>query len=417
MGKDIYKGKVIYLVCWPITQREVNNWGIAYLKNEGFDVEVYDLTLVLRKKAVLKNPVVSIITDSYIHEITSYEELISKLQEIPINTIFLDYIVSILDITFDTAKLFRILRKFSIRYCIVYSGTLPVAGNSNYSTPKLKRLIKKIKKIFDLHILLNFISGRINRYLVNFTNIYPLPDILFTTIESDAVCKYIENYPRMKNRLVSINAYDYDNYLKYIKTGSQVKLKEKTCVFIDEAATHHSDYYILGLKPLDKEAYFNSMNRLFDDIEIKTGLRVIVAAHPKSRYEDMSEAFKGREIIKGKTLELVSQSSMVIMHASTSASFAVLFKKPVMVVKTKEMIDKGWYAEWVDTMAEALGLVAVNIDDINLLNTLNFNYSEWNMANYNDYIKKYLMSEASAGFTTWEIVARELKNMLSNESC
>jgi hypothetical protein len=51
-------GTLIFLVYWPITQCEVENWGFAYLRSEGFDVQVYDLTFLLNKEAILKNPVV-----------------------------------------------------------------------------------------------------------------------------------------------------------------------------------------------------------------------------------------------------------------------------------------------------------------------------------------------------------------------
>jgi hypothetical protein len=328
---------------------------------------------------------------------------------------FLDYIVSISDISFQTTKLFRMLRKSNIRYCSVYSGALPGGRKANCTRTKVKKLIKRIRNAFNLHELINYIARRINRYLINNTNIYPLPEILFTTIESDDISYYIEKYPRMRNRLVPINAYDYDNYLKYINTSQREQLTEKTCVFLDIAATHHSDTVILGLKKLGKEAYYNSMNRLFDNIELKTGLKVIIAAHPKSRYEEMPGVFGGREIIKGKTMELVSQSSMVVMHHSTSVSYAVLFKKPIMVVKTQEMVDADWYGEGIDIMAQSLGLRAVNIDNDEILDSLDFNYSEWNITKYDDYMKKYLMSETSAGLTTWEIVAREFKDMILNK--
>lgn len=111
-------------------------------------------------------------------------------------------------------------------------------------------------------------------------------------------------------------------------------------------------------------------------------------------------------------MELVSRSSMVVMHFSTSVSYAVLFKKPVLVVKTQGMVDAGWYSEGVDVMAKSLGLVAYNIDNIDL-DSLDLNYNGWSTSKYEDYAKRYLMSEASVEQTTWEIVANEFKDMIS----
>ncbi len=182
---------------------------------------------------------------------------------------------------------------------------------------------------------------------------------------------------------------------------------EKICVFLDEAATHHPDYDVLGIKPVSGERYFPSMRRFFDIIEKETGLKVIIAAHPRSRYEDMPGVFGNREIIKGKTVELVARSSVAVMHSSTSVSFAILFNKPIMVVKTADMVKMG-NLNITDPIAEAIGLKAINIDDDNSLNNLSFNFNEWPNAKYNDYKFKYIKSKNIEDLLIWEIITKTI---------
>ncbi|MDA2929389.1 hypothetical protein MYX84_05480 [Acidobacteria bacterium AH-259-O06] len=158
---------------------------------------------------------------------------------------------------------------------------------------------------------------------------------------------------------------------------------------------------------MDEKKYLDEMSNLFDLIEIKTGLKVVIAAHPYSNYEKCSFAFGGREIIKGKTVELVAASSMVIMHTTTAVSYAVLFEKPIMVVKTAEMMKKGFshYSDYVDTMAAALGLKAINISDPRWPERLSFCYDTWPRSHYKDYQFKYVKSPHVDEKGVWEIFA------------
>ena len=66
------------------------------------------------------------------------------------------------------------------------------------------------------------------------------------------------------------------------------------------------------------------MNSFFNMIE-NNGLKVIIAAHPKSDYK--INPFEGREIYKYKTNELVKNSTFTMAHMSSSINFSVLHNK------------------------------------------------------------------------------------------
>jgi hypothetical protein len=87
----------------------------------------------------------------------------------------------------------------------------------------------------------------------------------------------------------------------------------------------------------------------------------VIAAHPSSKYS--KESFGNREIIYGKTGELVKASDGVITHYSTSYVFPILFNKPLLFITTNHMkpVKNGLYKR-MQRRASELGKVAYNID-------------------------------------------------------
>ena len=92
---------------------------------------------------------------------------------------------------------------------------------------------------------------------------------------------------------------------------------------------------VVGLRPIDPERYFSSLNVYFARLEAVLGIRVVIAAHPKANYQ--ATRFDGRTIIAGRTPELVRDADLVISHHSTSISYAVLAEKPIVFVYTSDM--------------------------------------------------------------------------------
>lgn len=407
---------IVFLVYWPISAREVENWGFSYLKLEGFDVQVWDLSIIMNRQALLKNPPANEINEPYVHKFESYGQVSASLRNAAPDTVFLDYIVHISDISFKTIRFYHALKKASAKFCVVYSGALPTTDSVRAGKSMAGLIADKIMKASNIAVLADYCLGRATRFFRKYTDMYPWPERIFATAEADAICRFFEIYPDMKRRLVPINSYDYDRYLQYLKGRlSSQEVSEKICVFLDEGLTDHPDYEISGgPSPLDAETYIKSLNRLFDRIESASGLKVVVASHPKSHYEDRPLLFGGREIVKGRTLELVAHCSMVVLHFSTAVSFAVLFQKPILVVKTRDMSRSG-FANSADIMAWSLGMEAIDIDEPGVLESLRLDYNEWPNERYESYLKKYIVSDGVEGFNTWEIVARELKGMAANE--
>jgi len=265
-----------------------------------------------------------------------------------------------------------------------------------------------IKKTMDTNKLFKFAARKAILFLTEYSNLYPIPDKIFSG-NSEILQDYVKRHKQVCDRIVPVHSLDYDVYLEYVKKRDLTNVREeKICVFLDEAATDHPDFVVLGMQPLNKQQYFRGMKKLFDKIEREADLEVIIAAHPFSTYEKTPEVFGNRKIIKGKTIELVSQASMVVMHSTTAINYAVLFRKPILFIKTDDMIKKG-RSLLVDVMADTIGTRAVNIDNEETLNNLSLDYTSWPKDRYEEYMYKYIKSRDIGEKTVWEVVAEETK--------
>lgn len=398
--------RLIFLVFWPITAFEERKWHFDYLRSQGFEVEVFDLTYLLNREAILNHPVTHVLQGDFIRHINTYRELEELLSIYVDDSLFIDYILGLSDINLKVEKVFRLLKKYQARYTFISAAAWPLPSSTS---GEVKSLAAQMRKAINPLKLLNYIANRCILLLSRQGLAYPSPFIIFGG-HSEALKRYISKRNICREKIIHIPSFDYDTYLYYRRSlGIKAIAPENTCVFLDAAITHHSDFTILGISPIGAKEYFASMNRFFGFIEKMTGLQVVIAAHPRSEYETTLGIFGGRPIIKGKTVELVAKSSLVVTHYSTSVSFAVLFKKPVVLVKTAGMKTISLINTSTDTMAAALGTLPIDVDKDQLspsLLSLNVDHKK-----YEAYLYRYIKSPDIEELPTWNIVASEIKKL------
>jgi hypothetical protein len=178
-------------------------------------------------------------------------------------------------------------------------------------------------------------------------------------------------------------------------------------VFLDEYLPFHPDLLYTGNPPpCPAEEYYPQLRQFFDHLEAEYGVHITVAAHPKSQYEHHPDYFGGRPVIRGDTPVMVQRAGFVILHASTSLNFAILFEKPVIFV-TNRRIDANpgicRLGAILSTMASILGKKPVLLDEPCTLDWhRELTVDREAYARYRDwYIKKQGTEERN----TWDIVA------------
>ena len=99
--------------------------------------------------------------------------------------------------------------------------------------------------------------------------------------------------------------------------------------------------------------------------------------------------FGGRENIQNKLLSMIKNSKIVISKGSTAIIYAIIFKKPVLLVYSNEMLrHKNYMRNVVNSFSSDLNLKPINIDknyDKNLIKRR----LRINKRLYKNYLKKY----------------------------
>ena len=133
---------------------------------------------------------------------------------------------------------------------------------------------------------------------------------------------------------------------------------------------------------------------------------MVIAADPRSNYENLPDYFRGRTCIRGKTIDLIRESQLVLAHRSTALSFASLYYKPVIFM-TCDYLDKRFDGQQIREMAKCFGKKPLFME--------NDNHIDWNEElkidkNYYDrYRQSYIKSKCSTGLPFWQVVADRLK--------
>ncbi|KOR27505.1 hypothetical protein TI05_18855, partial [Achromatium sp. WMS3] len=121
--------------------------------------------------------------------------------------------------------------------------------------------------------------------------------------------------------------------------------------------------------------------------------------------------FGNRYMKKGNTAQMVRQAKMVLAHGSTSISYAVLWKKPILFLTTNEL-ERSWMFPQIEVMATSLGKKVINIDtpfeQINWDKELYVNEDK-----YQEYKERYIKTKNTPELPFWQIVANRLKTWKS----
>lgn len=190
--------------------------------------------------------------------------------------------------------------------------------------------------------------------------------------------------------LVSITHFDVGSYEK--STLENPELPYPYYVFLDIYLPYHPDLSRDGLRSIEPTKYFDNLRVLFDDLEKKTGNKVVIAAHPKARYTD---EFGDRPSFYGKTPELVRGCSGVLSHHSAAINFAVLNQKPLVLIFSSEFTNASsanfLLGNMYDIMrgyASELGCDMINMESESSFRSLD----SVDVDMYDKYKRKYLLS-------------------------
>jgi len=399
--------KIIYFIESPFCQRDYKRFGIDIMKDNGFYVEIWDFTPFINSEIHNKVKVL----DSIDYQKSNCKLFVNKTEAIrEIKNLKQDtMIICMMFFDYEHYFLYRELSKQNISYAFIITNAMPVFKNikpGNYFFKKYwpTNFASRIKKL-NLEMIKKYIFYRVPSPLL----MIKFPEFIFAGGYISLI-----NYEFPIGKKTSViwgHALDYDLYLKDLRKPSNGEFKdEKYVVFCDEYTPFHPEYIHNNIKySITPEIYYPTLCKFFCKVEKETGLKVVIAAHPRSKYGEHPDYFEGREVIRGKTMELIRDSEFVLMHSSTSLNFVVLYRKPVLFFTMSKMQQSKFHRDGVRVASSELNKEFITIDSNNKI--------DWDKElrideeAYTNYKENYIKTRNSKEEFFWQIVADEIKKL------
>ncbi len=334
--------KVVYISWAHLSEKLERDWYIPHLISKGVPVEYWDATTLL-----LGQVDTSPLERAYVVQIDNYEHF-ENLLRLNIH----QEVSYMLLVCYESRfyRLFRLLTRYKCKLYFISWGQFPIQHQ------KKSRLFRMF--VTNPRKLLNQVMNKILTILFLQVRLVKPIDVVFV-----AGYGAIPKSPPT-TKVIPFNLCDYDNYL--IARNNVRLINERYCVFLDINLGYHVDVKIAGLgDQIDPDNYMDSLIRFFDIIERKTGIKVVIAAHPISHYKPTD--FGHRTILKDVTPELVKDAEFVISHHSASISYAILNKKPLLFIYTADMVKiyQETVVAWIKDIAAFLKAPIYNVDTVN----------------------------------------------------
>ena len=414
-NNDLAKPKIVMLVGSPLTSLNYDRMGIELLAQK-FRVICFDCSEWVGR---FSDQEIGSFRNTIVQKVRS-DKNFSEL----LNLYNPNYAIDFVGMTANTPRIGKLLKKHKVKFVIQVLGNLPSPKTSKWkSVIKFFHMKKTREHYHDSRINTMNSTGRISleellAKLFSKMKYWLLPYKLRLNTSYIALIagnNSINALTRLANKKIWVGAYDYYKYNKQSDDCSEISElnNQKYVVFVDECLVGALDWKVLGLQaPVTFDSYFTSLNLYFTRLEDKYSLRVIIAGHPNSESDTKyANNFQGRKILYNKTIELVKNSSAVLLHASTAVSFAVLAKKPVISLLTNEL-QNSYYGNFIKCISREIGSETVNIDSNELKLTIPKNFDQ---TKYDKYESNYLKNNLASTDAPWEVLATYLLKDFSIE--
>ncbi|GFM38109.1 hypothetical protein [Desulfovibrio psychrotolerans] len=370
---------IIILYSNIFTERDYQRFGVETFRKNGFSVQAWDVTALITPEYFkgLPNDIRKPVAETVL--ITSRKQLKELVVRAPKNTIAINFLPS----GFTTQHILGLLHGRDI--AILDYATSPLRVTMPRNMTSLKMALKNIN--------VSNLSNTAFRIFSRFRK--PTIGATYTVITGNPG-RTVKGIP------IHAHTFDYDTYLKAGKTGSIGNY----LVFIDQDIPNHPDCNVRHkINLATREIYYPAVDAAFRYIEEKTGLNVVIAAHPRSDYTSTGNPYGNRTILSGNTCELIRDSAGCITHYSTAINFCVLYHKPLIVLTMEELGPR--QNPWVDEYIRLLNPLQLDLN----------NKADWTLPMplthgknaYDNFIYEYIKSDKAPDIPLWDIVIQHLR--------
>lgn len=151
-------------------------------------------------------------------------------------------------------------------------------------------------------------------------------------------------------------------------SNTEQRLPSQYIVFLDDCLHASFDFLLSRANSPTTSQYYSQLALFFLQIEQYTGLSVVIAAHPNgSSISNYSSFFGDRLVFFNSTTRLVRDARLCLTHASSSLNYAVLHKKPIILLTSKEIQADSRFNSLICSYSRSLRLKTCRFDTRSLL--------------------------------------------------
>ena len=393
--------KIVIVAQQPLDAWNCKRFGIQLLQDAGFMVEYWDLSPILEPNSAPHSAAAQFRHPSIV-VLTTIGELQKRFDALDSKSFIFSFVSYTADLR--SIRLFRMMSRTAVGYSLFMVMPIPEKNESDEKfTNTVLHLTKKLMRHINLlpkKVLKSFVLSRLP---FSWLGIRPARLVV---LASDKCI--INSFPcDEKTEFLNCHTFDYDFYME--EMAREARPEQPIAVFLDQYIPFHPDWHFMGFTAqIDAGPYFKYLNNFFDLVEEKLGVKVVIAAHPRSNYDEMPDYFNGRTCVRGMTAELISQSRLVIANHSAAINLANLFYKPIIFITSQEM-DARNFKKFVHAMAGLHEKKPIYIDSAFTI--------DWDgelkvdRAAYDDYRRSYIKSDGSPELPFWEIVAKRVRDI------
>ena len=392
--------RIVYLLASAPMERDIKRYGISLMGEKGIGVTVLDVAEICHPGVKQLRSTLILGPNIELRAVETRNDLERERQTLADADLVMCFITTGL-VTRTNLPVLRMVSQTKTPYVIQRVDSLP-GINAFRGDIRLfrQRLRYNITRIGNLDYL-NSLIARMPNLLLGLR----APDyVVYGGLRSHI------DYPLItpESKPIFGHAQDYDTYLEH---NSQPGAKSDTAVFIDQFLPHHRDWQMIpGNTPIDADAYYAGLQRLFGRLEDELDLRVVIAAHPRADYSDMTGVFGDREVIFGETIGLVDQCRLAMTFTSLAINFAILFRKPMLILGDQSVYTNPINRRWIDPMVEETGAPMVFLEDVpdmDLSRILTINEGL-----YDRYMTEYLKRPGTPERPLWDIVLDDIEESI-----
>lgn len=387
---------IFFIHRFPFNKEAFIRDEFEYFISQGFNVKYLDISHLLKKKKL---------------ETTCTESLkrhvITFLKQKDFNEFLMDNKVNSLVVTdigllSNSAWMFLAIFKSGIEYVLFENTVLPKI--------KIKKAIGSNKVIF-LKIFKRFNYKKLYKKPIEIFNYYRA---IIALKPAKMIITSKQKLRAKKRILIGVSTVmKYSMSIDY-KVAQDVKsesiVNEPYAVFVDQYFIHHPDFKTNHIvHSFTANEYYVELNKFLVNFSQQTGLKVVIAAHPRRSEEKKKDFNSSFDLYYNKTADLIKNSKIVLVHFSTAINFAVIFNKPFVLLNSSLFKNSSVY-EHLMMLSIFFGKEPVVMGSINselpLKELLFINENK-----YQEYLDLYIKHPRANNETFKDMILENIKSL------